>query len=159
MRLKLTIFLLLLVIPSTGHAKGNFYDFMVGGTIKNLAKVYVKTTNLGKLKEKYKKVVLNMKPERFKKNFMKFFKVYKQLPPELQKDYVFTENTTKADVIALIDKTSKRDIIKIINKIPSDFIVDQTRHYSPPPQGSNLPQSQPPQVNEMFLWKRIMQKV
>ncbi len=153
MRLKLVFFILLFAYPSTSHA--SFFDLLIGGTIKNLAKIYVKTTNLPKLKAKYKTKIANMREDKFQKYYLKFFIVYKQLPDDLKKSYIFTENTTKSEVIEKIDRVNKKDLMKIINKIPCDFIVKQTRHYTPKDQ---IPPNGEP-VNEMFLWRRIIQKI
>jgi hypothetical protein len=157
MFLKITIFLLLIAVPSTCHAKPpRLYDFVVGGAIKNLAKIYIKTVNLAKLKDKYIKKIATMREDKFQKYYKKFYVVYKELPPEVKESYIFEENITKTQAISMINKVDKRDLITIINKIPSDFIVKQTKYYSHPPQGQ-LPQNS--QVNEMFLWRRIIQKV
>ena len=156
MFLKLTIILLLFVVPSTSYAKGSLYDFVVGGTIKNLAKLYVKTSNLPKLKAKYIKKIEGMREDKFQKYYLKFFIVYKQLPVDLKQAYTFPENATKSQVIEKIDHVKKRDLIIIISKVPSEFIVKQTKTYSHSPQ-DQLPGHGP--VNEMFLWRRIIQKV
>jgi hypothetical protein len=153
---KLTISLFLVFFATASCVQASVYDLVVGGTIKNLAKIYVKTTNLSKLKAKYIQVITNMKEERFQKNYRKFFVVYKQLPTNLQQDYVFNENATKSEVINMIDRVNKRDIMKIINKVPCEFITKQTRQYSSPQ--APLP-NQPSQVNETFVWKRIIQKI
>lgn len=155
MRLKIILFLLLITLPSTGHASLTLYDFFVGGTIKNLAKVFVKTANLPQLKAKYTKMIIKMREDKFQKYYQKFYVVYKQLPADLRHDYVFSERISKQEVIAKIDQVSKRDLMKIISKVPSEFIVKQTKHYT-------RPQDQMPangQVNETFLWKRIIQKI
>jgi hypothetical protein len=156
MFLRLVVLSLLVVFPSNSYAQPRLYDFVVGGTIKNLAKIYVKTSNLPKLKDKYITKIMNMRDDKFRKYFMKFFVVYKQLPSDLQQTYVFTESTTKSDAIDLIHRVNKRDLIMIINKIPSEFIVKQTKNYSQPPK-DQIPNSA--QVNETFLWRRIIQKI
>ncbi len=156
MFLKIIIFLLLLIFPANSYAKGSLYDFVVGGTIKTLAKIYVKTSNLTKLKSKYIKKITNMKDDKFNKYYMQFYDVYKELPPDLKQKYVFTDQVTKAEVIQKIDTVNKRDLIGIINKIPSDFILRKTKYYL---HKSHEQSPHRPVVNEMFLWRSIIQKV
>ncbi len=152
---KLIIFILLLIFPSTSHAKASLYDLVVGGTIKNLAKIYVKTSNLPKLKAKYIKTIANMREDKFQKYYGKFLVVYKQLPADLKQAYVFTDNADKKEVIEKIQRVKKRDLMVIISKVPSEFIVKQTKIYTPPKD--QLPQNA--HGNEMFLWRRIIQKI
>jgi hypothetical protein len=149
---RIIIFSLIIVIPSTSHAT-TLREFLVGGTIKNLAKVFVKTSNLPKLKTKYINKIATMHEDKFRKYYTKFYVVYKQLPEDLKKSYVFTENATKAQIVAMIKKVDKQDLLVIIDKIPSEFIVDQTRHYSHPKGKGQEP------VDEKYLWKRIIEKV
>jgi ATP-dependent protease Clp ATPase subunit len=131
------------------------YDFIVGGTIKNLAKVFVKTSNLPQLKAKYTKMIAKMREDKFLKYYHKFYVVYTQLPADLRKDYVFTETITKQEVIAKIEHVDKRDLMKIISKVPSEFIVKQTKHYTS--LKDQLPANG--QMNETFLWRRIIGKI
>ena len=156
MFLKLIIFLLLLVLPSNSYARCSLYDFVVGGTIKTLAKIYVKTSNLPKLKAKYIQKITNMKEDKFHKYYTRFYDVYKELPPDLKQKYVFTDKVTKAEVIHKIEAVNKRDLIGIINKIPSDFISRKTKYYL---HKSHEQSPHRPVVNEMFIWRSIIQKV
>ncbi|MDE2027274.1 MAG: hypothetical protein KGK03_07300 [Candidatus Omnitrophica bacterium] len=153
MFLRSVILLLLLLLPAS-YAQASLYDLIVGGTIKTLAKVYVKTSNLPKLKAKYIKKISGMREDKFRKYYMKFFVVYQQLPSNLKQTYAFTEKTTRSQVIRMINGVNKRDILTVINKVPTEFIVRQTRYYSHPPQ-HRVP-AHPP---EMFLWRHIMQMI
>jgi hypothetical protein len=156
MVLRLIIFLLLFIFPSNSYAKASLYDLLVGGTIKNFARIYVKTSNLPKLKAKYVKKIANMREDKFQRNYMKFFTVYKQLPVDVKQTYIFPEKTTKSKVIDMIGQVNKRDLMAMISKVPSEFIVKQARCYSRPPQ-QELPENAP--VNGIFLWRRIVQKI
>lgn len=127
-------------------------EFLVGGTIKNLARVFVNTSNLPELKSKYIKKIATMREDKFRKYYTKFYVVYKQLPSEIKESYAFSENATKTEVIAKIEQVKKRDLLAIISKVPSEFIVDQTNHYSRS-KGKQGP------VDEKYLWKRIIEKV
>ncbi len=156
MRLKLILFCALFLCAPNCYAKSSLYDVVVGVAIKTLAKIYVKTSNLKKLKAKYIHKIAHMKDDKFKKNYMKFYEVYKELPIDIKAKYVFTDKTTKDEVIERIASVKKKDLIAIINKIPSEFILHKTRHYTKKPGSSSQPQ---PQVNEMFLWRSIIEKV
>ncbi len=156
LRSTIIIFLLFVLFPANGEAKGSIYDVVVGGTIKTLARVFVKTSNLPKLKAKYIKKIITMREDKFQKYYGKFFVVYKQLPDNIKQYYVFTENTSKTDVINMIDQVNKRDLLKIINKVPSEFIMQQTRQYYHPSQ-DHMPGNT--SVNETFLWKKLIQKI
>lgn len=146
------IIALIIAIPSTSHAM-TLREFLVGGTIKNLARIFVKTSNLPQIKTKYIKKIASMKEDKFRKYYMKFYVVYQQLPVDLKEDFVFTENATKTEIIGMIERVNKSDLLAIIDKVPSEFIVDQTRYYSRPKD------KQQPTVDEKYLWKRIIEKV
>lgn len=148
------IFLVLFFSAPTCHA-GSLYDFFVGGAIKNLAKLYVRTSNLPKLKAKYIKQITKMKEDKFRKHYMLFYDVYQELPPDLRQKFVFTDATTKTEVIQKIDTLKKKDLIIIINKIPSDFILRKTRYYS---NKQRDPAPNAPEKNEMQIWKNIIHK-
>ena len=151
---KSIIFILLFVSVPNCYAQPSLYDFVVGGTIKTLARVFIKTSNLPKLKDKYIRMIEKMKEEKFQKHYTQFYDVYKELPPDLKEKYVFSDKATKQEVIHHIETVNKRDLMVIISKIPSEFIVNKTKYYT------HKPQNQPaPQVNEMFLWRSIIQKV
>lgn len=143
---------LIIVIPSTSHAT-TLREFLVGGTIKTMARVFVKTSNLTRLKTKYIKQIATMKDDKFRRNYSKFYVVYTQLPPDLKESYSFRENATKTEIIAIIERVNKKDLFTIINKVPSEFIVAQTRYYSQPKDKQQEP------VDEKRLWKRIIEKV
>ena len=153
---KATLILCLLLIPASDCHAGNLYDFVVGGTIKNLAKIYVKTSNLPKLKAKYIKKIANMKEDKFKKHYMKFYEVYKDLPTALKQKYVFTDTPNKAEIIHSIDTVNKRDLITIINKIPSDFITKKAKIYAQPSQEQLSNHSQ---MNGASIWGSLVQKI
>lgn len=156
MLLRLILFILFLILAPDCYARGSVYDFVVGGTIKNLAKIYVETSNLTKIKSKYIKKIVNMREDKFLKYYNQFYEVYRELPSDLKQMYVFTDKTTKSEVLKRINTVNKKDLIVIINKIPSDFILRKTRYYLHKPH--NQPPKQPI-VNEMFLWRSIIQKV
>ena len=156
MNLKIFIFLFMLALPADSNAQVTMYDWVVGGTLKNLAKVYVNTANLPELKNKYIKKITNMRDDKFHKNYMKFYTAYKELPPDLKQHYIFTEQSTKINVIHTINVINKKELIAIINSVPSDFITKQTRNYMPQPQDMS-----PNQIRGevMFLWSSLIQKI
>ena len=104
MNVSLIVFLLLFAFPASSHANDTLYEFMVGGTIKNLAKIYVMTSNLPRLKAKYIKKITNMKEDKFQKNYRKFYAVFEHLPPAIKRGYNFTPNTSRAELIQAINQ-------------------------------------------------------
>lgn len=149
---RIIVIFLLIAFPSTGHAM-TLRDFLVGGAIKNLARIFVKTTSLPKLKTKYINQIASMRDDKFRKYYTKFYVVYNQLPLDIKENFVFTENATKSEIIAKIEQVQKRDLMVIISKVPSEFIVDQTRYYS---KSKDKYQNS---IDEQRIWKRIIEKV
>ena len=142
----------IILTPSTSHAM-KLKEFLFFFSIKNMAKIFIKTSNLPKLKTKYIKMIEAMQEDKFRKNYMKFYVVYKQLPPDLKESYIFTEHASKTEIIRVIERVNKGDLLAIISKVPSEFIVDQTRFYTRPKDNQQEP------VDERYLWKRIIEKV
>lgn len=152
--ISLILIILLFAFPSNSRADATLYDLVVGGTIKNMAKIYVVTSNLPKLKAKYVKKITTMKEEKFQKNYRKFYVVFEHLPPAIKQGYDFTPNTKRAELIQVINHISKKDLISIINKIPSEMITRQAKSYSQPKQVSGQAS-----VDEMFFWHRLVEKI
>jgi hypothetical protein len=152
--ISLILITLLFAFPSDSRADATLYDLVVGGTIKNLAKIYIITSNLPKIKAKYVKKITNMREEKFQKNYRKFYIVFEHLPPAIKQGYDFTPNTSRAELILAINHVSKKDLISIINKIPSEMITRQAKRYSQPKQVHGHDS-----VDEMFFWRRLVEKM
>jgi len=148
------ILVLLLFLPSNSYAQITLHDWVVGGALKTLAKIYVKTSNLPKLKSKYIRKIESMKVEKFSRSYKKFYLLYEQLPADLKQKYLFTDQSTKSDVIEVIDRINKKDLMAIINRIPGEFIVKQAIKYSPQSQNQL-----PAQPHAIFLWRSIVQRI
>jgi len=148
------LIILLFAFPSNSRADVTLYELVVGGAIKNLAKIYVMTSNLPKLKAKYVKKITHMREEKFQKNYRKFYAVFEHLPPAIKQSYDFTPNTSRAELIRAINHASKKDLISLINKIPSEMITRQAKSYSRPKQLSGQAS-----VDEMFFWRRLVEKI
>jgi hypothetical protein len=148
------LIVLFFVFPANAHADGNLYDLVVGGAIKNLAKIYVATSNLPRLKAKYTNKLEHMREDKFEKNYRKFYVVYEHLPPSVKKDFDFKPNTSRAELIQAINRVTRHDLIVTINKIPSQMITRQAKSYAKPKQITGQPR-----VDEKFLWHRIVEKI
>jgi len=117
--------LILLFLPGNVYAQeaANFGDYAIAGTVKALAKVFVQTADLDKIKAKQIEVLTRMKEEKFNKRYAEFYVAVKDIPPELLLHYGMIKHLSKQNAIKEIQRADKRDLVEIIDKMPDYVIV------------------------------------
>lgn len=100
-------------------------DRVVGGAFKTMAKAYIATADVRKLKEDNIKRVERMREDWFAKKYAEVYRVIKDLPPELRTKYRVKEGMTRSQVVALIRSLDKKQIYEIIDKVPDPVIAQQ----------------------------------
>jgi hypothetical protein len=100
-------------------------DRVVGGTFKTMAKAYIATADIGKLKNSNIRRIESMRPDWFNKQYAEVYTVIKDLPPKLRKKYGVRPGMTKAEAITIIRSLDKKQIYAIIDQVPDPMINEQ----------------------------------
>ncbi len=151
-------FLILLFLPGTVCAENpaDITDYTIAGTIKTLAKIFVQTVDLDKVKTKQIKALSKMEEAKFQKHYAKTYNVLKDLPPELLAHYGLTEQMTKQEAIKAIQHTNKGDLVESIDKIPDQVIVKYVKHCLMQEASQLKDKTFLQQIDS--LWKKFTQK-
>ncbi len=152
------LFLILLFLPARVCADGitGLSDNAIAGTIKTLAKVFVQTIDLEKVKTKHIESLLKMNEAKFQKRYTKIYDVLKSIPLELRTHYGVTEHMTQKDAIRDIRRLDKTDLVQIIDGIPDQVIIKYAKDYLRHKAHQVKDQIFLQQIDS--LWKKITQK-
>lgn len=131
MRFLLFIFVILICSQNALYAqdRASVMDHAVAVTFKTLAKGYVATVDLEKIKKNQIAHLNKMNDEKFKKHFQKVSLVLKSLPSEFRIKYGLKDSMTKEDITEKISRLDKKDINQMIDDVPDAFIVFQFKQY------------------------------
>ena len=145
-------------LPGRVYADGvnSFGDNSIAVTIKVLAKAFVQTADLEKIKTKHVKSLLKMNEEKFQKRYSEIYDVLKDIPLELRTHYGVTEHMTKEEVIRDVRSLDKKDLIQIIDGIPDQAVIKHVKNYLRHKADQAKDQIFLQQIDS--LWKRIIQK-
>ncbi len=103
-------------------------DRIIGSTFKTLAKAFISTIDIEKLK-KGNIDKLNKKDEaKFRKQYAKAYKVLRECL-EITERYGLKEDLTKQEAIEKIRRIGKKDMLGVLNSIPDTFIAGQFSAY------------------------------
>lgn len=105
--------------------KPTVQDRVVGGTFKTMAKAYIATADIGKLKNSNIKRIESMRADWFNKQYAEVYALIKDLPPKLRKKYDVRPGMTKAEAITIIRSLDKKQIYAIIDQVPDPMINQQ----------------------------------
>ena len=110
---------------SMSAEKVTVQERVVGGTFKAMAKAYIATADINKLKEKNIKRIEIMREDWFDQKYAEVYKVIKDLPPGLKEEYRVTAGMPKSRAIAIIRSLDKKKIYAIIDQVPDPMISQQ----------------------------------
>lgn len=102
-------------------------DKIISSTFKVLAKAFVLTTDIDKLKRENIAKLAKMDDEKFQMRYSKVYALAKDLPQSLKSRYKFTENMSKEQAIKDIKLLDKDRIYEIIDLVPDKIIADEFR--------------------------------
>lgn len=136
--------------------KSRIEDKIIGSTFKTLAKAFVVTVDINKLKQVNIDKIKRIDEEKFRKRYIALYRVVKDLPFPLKASYKITEHMTKEQAEQIIDSLDKQKIYRIIDAVPDRIIVDQFRQYL----GSAKQKLQRTNIVEQInkLWNKIIKK-
>ncbi len=163
-KLKFIVATLILWLVAGLYFQGNVFaqqkvsleDKIIGSTFKSLAKAYVATANIEKLKKENIENINNMDEEKFKRRYAKVYDAVKDLPADIKKEYKISENKTKEQAIKDIQSLDKKQIYKTLDAVPDTIIANNFKQYlnekKQELQKTNLAE----QINK--IWNKITQK-
>lgn len=151
-------FLILLFLPGKVWAQNEvgFGDYAIAGTIKTLARIFVQTADLDRIKNKQIKALSRMDEAKFRKRYGEICPVFKDVPPELLSRYEITGHMTKEEAIKDIRLLNKSDLLQIIDKIPDHVIVKYMNGYLRQKAYQLKENTWPQQIDSLF--KKFIQK-
>lgn len=103
-------------------------DTIIGSTFKTLAKAFVVTANIDKLKKDNIEKLKKKNNDKFRAQYVNFFNILKD-SSSFNTRYGLTENMTKDEAIEKIKSLDKKKIYAVIDDIPNTVIADQFRLY------------------------------
>ncbi len=150
--------MILLFLPGRVYADGvsSFGDNSIAVTIKVLAKAFVETADLEKVKAKQIKSLSKMNETKFQKRYTEIYDALKDIPPELRTRYGVTEHMAKEEAIRNIRSLDKKDLVQIIDGIPDQVIIKYVKDYLR--HKADQAKEQPLLRQIDALWKKIIQK-
>ena len=104
-------------------------DKIIAATFKTLAKAYVATANLEKIKKTQMSHLEGMDNDKFQKRFNKIQATLSPLPASFKSKYGLKDQMTKEEVIMEIEKLDKKRISQMIEETPDSFIAFQFKKY------------------------------
>lgn len=98
---------------------------VIGATFKTLAKAYVATADIEKLKVKKVQRIESMNEEWFDEKYAEVYLDIRQMPPAIPKKYGVTERMTKSQAIRIIRSLDKKKLYEIIDNLPDAVITEK----------------------------------
>ena len=132
-------------------------DMIIGSIFKSLAKAFVTTTDINKLKKDNIDKLNKMDADKFRRRYAKVLEVIKDLPSDFQISYGVSEQMTKEEVIKDIESFDKKKINEAIDSIPDTIIVKQFKKYLSEKKQEIQKGKLAEQINK--FWNKIVDKV
>lgn len=104
-------------------------DKVIASTFKVLAKGFVFSVDLNKLKQENIARISAMKDEKYKQKYLKAFTLMEELPPGVLEQYGLNINTTKEAAIKAVRRLNKEKIYILIDNVPDVVIAREFRKY------------------------------
>jgi len=118
-----------LLLPTSSFADNLNPENLVAMTLKTLAKGYVLTMDVTKVKTKEIKKISGMNDAKFHKQYQRVYDVLKGIPSQMRVRYGLSENMTKQKAIENIGQMQKKDMMKFIDGVPDKVIVKEVNDY------------------------------
>jgi len=104
-------------------------DKVIASTFKMLAKGFVFTVDLNKLKQENIARISAMKDEKYKRRYLKAFTLMEELPAGILEQYGLSENMTKEAAIKAVNRLNKEKVYILIDNVPDALIAREFRRY------------------------------
>jgi len=100
---------------------------VIGATFKTLAKGYVATADIERLKAGKIARIEKMKKEWFAAKYAEVYPLLSELPPRLKTKYGVTEGMTKTRAEEIIRGLDRKKMYEIIDNVPDRLVAEQFR--------------------------------
>ncbi len=98
---------------------------VIGGTFKTLARGYVVTADIEKLKAGKIARIEHMRDDWFAEKYAELYEVIKGMPLKIRTRYGVTEHLTRAQAVRIIRGLDKGKLYEIIDNVPDRLIAEQ----------------------------------
>ncbi len=157
---KTTVVLLLMFISLTNSnvfAQATFGDKAISSTLKSLAKAYVATADINKLKAKYTQKLEKMGGDKFKDRFPNVYDLVKDLPDSMRQEYSILSNMTAQEAVVIAKKLNKNRIYQIIDAIPDETIISSFNEYALKAHDPTANEGMMSKINS--VWKNVLMRI
>ncbi len=151
------IFLFCSLPLAFADAKPSLEDKLIASTLRTMAKAYVATANMDKLKENNAAKINRMSEERFDRRYAEAYPALKSLPSGLRARYGITDHVTRSHVVKTVMSLDKKKIYELIDALPDAVIAEQFKLYWAR-KGSDTPNRTMPEQIKAF-WDSIVGKI
>lgn len=132
-------------------------EFVIGATVKLLAKGYVAMGDIDKTKKNSIAKLEKMSDQEFARKYAAICEDMKGLPKSVKDAYGVDEKMDRSGAINKIRSVGKKDLYTIIDSIPDPFIV---KHFDAYFAEKGLDFKKSPSVGEaMLFWNSIWKKL
>ncbi len=101
---------------------------MVGRTIKILAKTYVRTINLARLKQTHIQRIQGLDDEEYRKTYAYTLALIAE-SPRLKQEFGLSEEMGRLEAIARLERIDKRTLYRMIDAVPDHVIFKRFSAY------------------------------
>ena len=103
--------------------QGGMTDAVVGSTFKTMAKAYVVTADLEKIKAQSVKRLGSMSDELFQFKYTRFYRVLGDLPEAVRLQFGLTSGMSRQRAISVVRGMDKKKLAQIIDAIPNATVA------------------------------------
>lgn len=151
-----TINATIIASQTQGQEKSGVADKLIGSSFKTLARAFLATANIEKLKKDNIDKLNRKDEEKFRKQYVKVYRVARKCPVVTQR-YGLAKELTKEEAIEKIKNIKKKDLYDALNDIPDKVIADQFRQYFSERKQAVEESNIAVQVNQ--LWSKMMDSI
>lgn len=125
------VFLISFVLSPNVYAQdaSSISDYAFASTLKTLAKTFIQTVGVEKLKKKHLKSLHKMSDGKFHKRYAEVFVILKDIPSKLRVEYGINENMSKDKTIAMIERLDNKKVLSFIDRVPDQVVVKHANDY------------------------------
>lgn len=137
--------------------KESVNDRIIGAAFKALAKTFVLTADMDKLKRDNIVKIRNMDEAKFKKRYTRVYAAIKGLPEKVKITYGISDVMDKKQAVRNIESLDKKKACEIIDAVPDALIAKEFLRYISNKKGQTRQTNVTEQVS--IFWKRTTEKL
>jgi len=155
---KIIFAIVFILSPVVCFAQGNgsWDEVVIGTSFKTLAKAFVATADIQKIKKANIEKLEGMDEAKFRQRYVEAYAIVKDLPGDIKKEYGVTETMSRHQAIENMQVLDKPRMYALIDSMPNEAIARQFRQYLSQRQGSDEGRDLVTQVRS--FWAKIKAK-